>query len=858
MSSSSSSSDQGSSSSSSSRSNSLVGDTMMEVEKPWEFKEEVDIMEEEEEDAGALHTRERKNKAADHHGNGQPPQEEGRDDEEQKQNVFFDSTNGLWKCRHCDWTYRFSSRSTDDILNHQGYCQIARNLELLVRNEQFYYSSGKDNVTESSTEQEVTEAVEPADEKENSNDSAKVKDLEKQENLDDKKDNQNPSNGELKNGSHSNGVHEASSSNETVTIADGEAGLKLIATIGESATSLMNLSGALDISNSITNRTQVHEIEVEKDENVIKGKVKIEEYDLEKILDEQETHDLFCPNCKSCITRRVILRKRKRTVKQASGDEPSKKPQIAEPSADASNQTAAERRDRDAPEVFRCLSCFTFFTPTGYGFNIFRIFGRRDVDQQQVHDPSTSHQTENCGSWLLSCFPTLDSPKTSDAGPTKEPASGSQSTDHKISSVEDTTASAHGHTTYEETEQPKKPLPAGSSSVVQTAVTVNPSSTTTSTTLSWQSITGFMPAKIGQMVTGQPDIGPQEQIPLSKPASTAVTDVIHPYHKEDIRQNTTVVSSDKNSFFNPEFFGSEVKFPVSGGSEAGGFEVKFPATSPTKVVPDDFVYTVNDDDMAPAGDKNLKSREPTPVITPPNQSDHLTLPILHDEVLPTPVPAPAQRDEWDILKAIVYGGLVESITSLSVVSAAAASGAKTLDIFVLGIANLIGGLPIIFHSIVDLRTIGGANENDERVGHYWQQLGRRTKYRLHMVIAILSYILFGLLPPVIYGLSFRESDNRENKMMAVAAASLACIALLAIGKAHVKTTRTYFTTLLYYLSVGFSGSGLSYVVGVLITRLLAHFGLIDQGGSAPTAAPSPPGLLLPDAMGAGATAWASY
>jgi hypothetical protein len=42
------------------------------------------------------------------------------------------------------------------------------------------------------------------------------------------------------------------------------------------------------------------------------------------------------------------------------------------------------------------------------------------------------------------------------------------------------------------------------------------------------------------------------------------------------------------------------------------------------------------------------------------------------------VPAPsAERDEWDILKAVVYGGLVESITSLSVVSAAAASGAKT-------------------------------------------------------------------------------------------------------------------------------------------------------------------------------------
>ena len=41
------------------------------------------------------------------------------------------------------------------------------------------------------------------------------------------------------------------------------------------------------------------------------------------------------------------------------------------------------------------------------------------------------------------------------------------------------------------------------------------------------------------------------------------------------------------------------------------------------------------------------------------------------------VPRLQQRDDRDILKAIVYGGLVESITSLSVVSAAAASGAKT-------------------------------------------------------------------------------------------------------------------------------------------------------------------------------------
>lgn len=275
--------------------------------------------------------------------------------------------------------------------------------------------------------------------------------------------------------------------------------------------------------------------------------------------------------------------------------------------------------------------------------------------------------------------------------------------------------------------------------------------------------------------------------------------------------------SDNSTFFSPSF-------------------VKPVLTIPIKVLP---------------GEDNQTVEKPTPVIRQPAEPEappHRVLAVPEAEAL---VPAPsAERDEWDILKAVVYGGLVESITSLSVVSAAAASGAKTLDIFILGIANLIGGLPVLYHNIADLRNTGDVAESSEQVGHYWLELGRRSKYQLHMVIAILSYILFGLLPPVIYGLSFRTSDNRENKVLVVAAASLLCIALLAIGKAHVKRHRTYLTTLLYYLSIGFSSSGLSYVAGVLLTKVLAHFGIIDQGGAS---APAPPGLSFPEAA-----AWASY
>lgn len=53
-------------------------------------------------------------------------------------------------------------------------------------------------------------------------------------------------------------------------------------------------------------------------------------YDVERVLREQDTHDLFCPRCCSRITGKVIVRRRP-----------------------------------NEPDGFRCLSCFTFFIPKG-------------------------------------------------------------------------------------------------------------------------------------------------------------------------------------------------------------------------------------------------------------------------------------------------------------------------------------------------------------------------------------------------------------------------------------------------------------------------------------------------------------
>lgn len=109
------------------------------------------------------------------------------------------------------------------------------------------------------------------------------------------------------------------------------------------------------------------------------------------------------------------------------------------------------------------------------------------------------------------------------------------------------------------------------------------------------------------------------------------------------------------------------------------------------------------------------------------------------------------------------------------------------------------------------------------------------------------------MPPLIYGFSFQESDNSVYKLMAVAAAGLLCISLLAIGKAHVKPQKPYIKYLLSYLGVGLSASGLSYVAGLMIMRLLEKLGLFDSNASAT----APPSIIYGD-LTSTFPAWSSY
>lgn len=100
--------------------------------------------------------------------------------------------------------------------------------------------------------------------------------------------------------------------------------------------------------------------------------------DVEEVLAKQETHDLFCPNCNSCITKRVILRKRKRSIRNmdtADGSDLVDRSATKALRGDHANltsnagsleqQPAADDSPVQEQEAFRCLECFSIFIPRG-------------------------------------------------------------------------------------------------------------------------------------------------------------------------------------------------------------------------------------------------------------------------------------------------------------------------------------------------------------------------------------------------------------------------------------------------------------------------------------------------------------
>ncbi|XP_050252664.1 uncharacterized protein LOC126699121 isoform X1 [Quercus robur] len=248
------------------------------------------------------------------------------------------------------------------------------------------------------------------------------------------------------------------------------------------------------------------------------------------------------------------------------------------------------------------------------------------------------------------------------------------------------------------------------------------------------------------------------------------------------------------------------------------------------------------DHKIPSDDKMANNK--VQVQTAPPLSPPLTSP-----------PPPASAVKHEILKSIVFGGLTESITSLGVVTSAASADATTMNIIALALANLVGGLFVIGHNLKELKNDPSrvaSNGTEEEVDRYQEVLGQKRNFILHASVAILSFLVFGLVPPVVYGFSFYESDNRDLKLAAVAAASLLCITLLAIVKAYIQKPTdwyNYITNILYYLAIALGVSGISFLAGYLVRKLIEKLGWFESNVAAT--------LSLPE-MNLVKPAWASY
>ncbi|KAH6824622.1 hypothetical protein C2S53_010718 [Perilla frutescens var. hirtella] len=181
----------------------------------------------------------------------------------------------------------------------------------------------------------------------------------------------------------------------------------------------------------------------------------------------------------------------------------------------------------------------------------------------------------------------------------------------------------------------------------------------------------------------------------------------------------------------------------------------------------------------------------------------------------------------EILKCIVYGGLIESITSLSFITATFATDATTLNVLAIGLAIVFSGLIAFGYNLVELwNDVDSDKKYKELLGH------GKEHFIFHATFTMLSYLVFGLIAPTTYGFAFRESDNKDYKMIVVFIVSFACIFILAMAKAYVikekEKVSCYVKTTRIYLSMTVIASGVAYALGYFIQVLMLKLNLFKS------------------------------
>ncbi|KAL7106742.1 hypothetical protein ACP275_06G012000 [Erythranthe tilingii] len=644
------------------------------------------------------------------------------------------------------------------------------------------------------------------------------------------------------------------------------------------------------------------EIESAEDDLINGDDLEVADLDVEKVLQEQNTHDLYCPNCNSCITRRVILRKRKRRIRIS--DEEFKRTRItAQLPRDQVHYTddigdndaqipAVDEDERNrGPDIFRCLSCFSFFIPSGDGFKLFGIFGGKSRKENMQNEQAprikknwftfASNQQETTVEQAGSSIET--NVQRGDAGiksSTVSDQSGEQSfvqTDPSPAHVSERLSGTAGKKGPQQDGDKILPSPEQKTSINGKIVVgagggdkILPSpeqktsingkvvgagdkfdiKATETVDAIMEQFDGYTGYQTESKTSEEIHVGHESDLSITTlPMRAQVTDgaisypqhgglkLLVPYNKE----SPTLEIPEEKPIIPHQTVHSEGHIYPSEVTQQTITKTKFEVHTGDSLIFDNISslsgapLSQGKDTVITIDAQTTGSSQTVQGTIYQTESSNVT------EAAPQTSVAGGERTEArnetqiEVIKSIVYGGLAESVTSLSVVSSAAGGGADTLNILALGMASLIGGLFILFHNIVELRSDRieqVSNQvsdqiNDER-DRYKELLGRRQNFLLHAVVAILSYLVFGLVAPVVYGFSFRETDDKQLKITVMAAVSLVCIVILAIGRAYVRRPpKAYVKSVTTFFIMGLMVSGVSYAAGVLVERLLLKLGLFQ-------------------------------
>ncbi|CAN6987956.1 unnamed protein product [Brassica rapa subsp. trilocularis] len=557
----------------------------------------------------------------------------------------------------------------------------------------------------------------------------------------------------------------------------------------------------------------------------------VEDYNVEKVLDNQETHDLFCPNCHSCITKRVVLKKRKRKIRHAVPEDPKRVrgPDPIDPILRSEdNEPSPVGGDSSTPESFfyKCLSCFSIFIPKGVDS---KPVAPSETVERLNTQPKPQEEATGHSNWFGSMFDSKKKePPVQQGGAMPSISEASLPRDNP-SVLGDETA---GSTANIPSEAPALVQEGPVTSVQDVSeISVSQDNKPVDDTLLIQVANSNETSKgvnSGATVeNGQQFLVPSvdEEKTQQKIDRDDATSAAEENHSPDKGRLSPIQPSRDMNISNivtsgPDGVRVETIFHTEGVSHL------FEGTDPRK--PDFGLAKVTG--VMDSGDGGpVRGIDIPPLPVSSLEEGTLTEPLVRPAVAGPIV----EGRKVEILKSIVYGGLIEAITSLGVISSAAGSGASTLNILVLGLANLFGGLILIIHNLQELReeepiTTEDNQTNVQEEGRYKRLLGRRENFTLHVTVAIISFIITGLLPPIVYYFSFSKTHNRDYKVASVFGASLICIVLLAIAKAHVRSPRgSHLKSVLKYAMIAVSVSGISYVVGNFVDQLLEKYGWSD-------------------------------